>query len=111
MSISDRYLVIQQATGDGVILVLDADDDFRRVVNVSHLTPSLVTILTLSLKINGNENTQSSGFPLTLVILCIMLSLMFLISVAVLLLIVLVLLRMKHNMRVCHRGKKLLNKY
>lgn len=108
LSINDRYLVIQQAQGDGVILVLDADDDFRRVVNVSHLTPSLVTILTLSLKFNGNEDkAQSSGYPPGLIVLGVMLSLMFFISVAVLLLIVVVLLRIKH-VTLCHRGKKLL---
>lgn len=108
LSINSRYLVIQQAQGDGVILVLDADDDYRRVASVSHLTPSLVAILheeTLSPK--SNKEAQSSGYPLTLVVLFMVLIFMFLISVAIILVVVFVFLRIKH-VTVCHRGKKLL---
>ena len=108
LSIGDRYLVIQQAEGDSVLIVLDTDHDFRVVVNVSHQTPSLVTILQevaihreVVTSSNPEDGKVTDGH--LIVIICVMT--IVLLSSMVVLVAVFMLVRFRRTYVTCHRGK------
>ena len=104
--VGDRYLVIQQAEGEGIMMVLDVNNELRPAITLAHQTPSLVTILQdkVSSSIDrstrdDNTNLHSSGRP-TVIVLCVILPISFLVSAVVLS----VLLFLRHQGVIGHKG-------
>ena len=105
--VDDRYLVIQQAGGDGIMLVLDTNNEFRTTVNVAHQTPSLVTVLQDKTVLHSVEispidaetSLYSSGHVIVIV-LCVVIPTSLLVSTVIV--VTIALCFQKHR---SHRGK------
>ena len=75
--LGNKYLIVQQAGGDGTIHVLDTGNGFRSVITRDHQSSSLVTIIQgkrLSLPVVPPKDDQKNRQSVVIIIICVLIS-------------------------------------